>query len=103
MRPTGGTLQHSTDTARALTPGWRAPCCCCCCRVRDGDESDGEEGTGRGGFGEHTNPTAAAGAAVAGGRVFMRFTPDGQPEAVSVCAAPVPCRIGVQHVIAEFS
>ncbi|KAG2437411.1 hypothetical protein HXX76_006063 [Chlamydomonas incerta] len=49
-------------------------------RVRDGDESDGEEGSGRAGFGEHTNPTAAADAALAGGRVFMRFTPDGKPE-----------------------
>ncbi|KAG2453086.1 hypothetical protein HYH02_002418 [Chlamydomonas schloesseri] len=49
-------------------------------RVRDGDESDGEEGSGRGGFGDHTNPTAAADAALAGGRVFMRITPDGKPE-----------------------
>lgn len=35
-------------------------------RVRDGDESDGEEGSGRGGFQE-----GAAG--LAGGRVFTRI------------------------------
>ncbi|GFR46630.1 hypothetical protein Agub_g8235 [Astrephomene gubernaculifera] len=39
-------------------------------RVRDGDESDGEEGSGRGGYGEDP-------AALQGGRVYRRYAPEG--------------------------
>jgi hypothetical protein len=39
-------------------------------RARDGDESDGEEGSGRGGYGD--DPSS-----LSGGRLLRRVAPDG--------------------------